>query len=120
MPSMPVVITASSTASLGASTSVVCDWVVDNPVSVMVTMGSSQGSVTFTVQATLDDLMTSSARFNITPSFSDVSSAIALSSGGVIVSSIVNIANPIAAVRINTTAQSSTSVLMHVLQGIGA
>jgi hypothetical protein len=107
----PILITTSS-ANLTSGVAAL-DWRVENPTSFSLTLSSSQGSATATVQATLDDPMrvTSSAIV-----WQDVSSAISLSSAGALGSSILVLSGAIAALRSVATAQSSASLQLRVLQ----
>jgi hypothetical protein len=106
---MPVLVTLSS---VGQSRAVNLDWMSGKRTSVSVT-GSSSGTFAYSIQYALDDIQvtTPSAVSWITDP-----NATALTSN----SSIAFVyAQPLSAVRLNSTALSSAALTMRVLQGIG-
>jgi hypothetical protein len=110
----PILITTSST---GLTSKVAAlDWRAEKWTNFSLTLSSSQGSATATVQASLDDPMLVSSTSQV---WTDVSSAIGLSSAGVLTSSIYSLTGSYAALRSLATAQSSTSLQLRILQGVG-
>src|SRR5262245_23061718 len=110
----PISISTSSTTT--TSKVAALDSMGDKTTSFSLTLSSSQGSATATVQGTLDDPMLVSAANQV---WADLTSAIGLSSAGVLTSSIFSVTGPFAALRSNATAQSSTSLVLRILQGMG-
>lgn len=75
--------------------------------------GSSSGTFSYTVQYTLDDQNYLTAiRSTIAPTWFNDANLVAVSSNGT-----TNYMFPVAAIRLNSTAISSASVTMCVLQG---
>lgn len=111
-------------SSVGTSGIANLDWSGGKPTTVAVSAGSTSMASNYTIQYTLDDIMrtasTSVVWFSISSaagsSAQHFTSSLQLDPGGVVVTFL----NPIAAVRINSTALSSTNLQMRVLQGEGA
>jgi hypothetical protein len=105
--------TVTVTVSSGAtqtSRAVNLDWVNGSPVGVSVT-GSSSGTFSYTLQATLDDVMQTPAT---SVSWINDPNATALTSNS---SGIYTYTAPLAAIRLNSTALSSCILTMKVSQG---
>jgi hypothetical protein len=104
---MPVTTTLSS---VGTSRAVNLDWMSGRYVSFAVT-GSSSGSFTYTVEATLDDIQQTPAAsvtwFTLSSSAFTANSSINLFQG------------PLGAIRANASAISSATLSLRILQGIG-
>jgi Tfp pilus tip-associated adhesin PilY1 len=98
----PVTVTLSS---VGVSRAVNLDWMAGGVTSFSVT-GSSSGSFSVLVEATLDDLQLSSS-----PVWTTESSA-----GFVANSSIVAVSKPIGGLRMNSTTLSGAVLTMKILQ----
>ncbi len=99
----PISVTLSS---IGVSRFVNLDWRPSVETSYSVT-GSSSGAFAVFAEATIDDLQLNSA-----PVWSTLSSATFTAN-----SSIIAISQPIAAIRLNSTALSSAVLTLKVLQG---
>lgn len=104
---MPVTVTLSS---VGQTRAINLDWMSGKYTGVSVT-GSSSGTFAYTVQYTLDDLM-----MNTSPSWISDPNATALTSNS---SGIYVYTQPIAGIRLNSTAISSATLTLKVNQGIG-
>jgi hypothetical protein len=104
---MPITTTLSSA---GVSRHVNLDWMSGRYTSFAVT-GSSSGTFSVTVEATLDDLQ-------LTPAAS--LTWFTLSSGALTANSSINLyQGPIGGIRMNSTAVSSAVLSLRILQGIG-
>lgn len=104
---MPRTVTLSS---VGTTSIINLDWMSGKPVGVSVT-GSSSGTFAYTLQYTLDDVMMVSS-----PSWISDPNATALTSNS---SGIYLYEQPLAAIRLNSTAISSAELTLKVNQGIG-
>jgi hypothetical protein len=93
-------------SSVGTSRPVNLDWMPSGVASYSVT-GSSSGTFSVLVEATLDDLQLSSSPAWVTES----SGAFTANS------SIVSVSKPIAGIRMNCSALSSAVLTLRVLQG---
>jgi len=105
-------------SSVGVSGALNLDWMGSKPTTCVVTLGSTTMTSDFTVQYTLDDLQTSTS-----PVWFGVSSAIGSSVTHYSASNADGVSltflNPIAGLRLSSTAISSSSLTMKVLQGPG-
>lgn len=97
-------------SSEGTTRAVNLDWMSGKPVAIAVT-GSSSGTFAYTVQYTLDDLQTSSGTTWINDP-----NATALTSNS---SGIYLYQQPLAAIRLNSTAMSSAALNLWVKQATG-
>ena len=106
-------------SSVGVSNPVNIDWMGAKFATVAVSLGSTTLSADFTIQFTLDDLQLSSSPTWITFGSSTGSVATHFSSANADAGVVMGIAYPIAGLRISSTAISSSSLTMKVLQGVG-
>lgn len=109
-------------SSVGVSNPVALNWIGGGPIAAQVALGSTTMTTDFTVQYTLDDLQLSSS-----PSWRGYSSAVtagysslaathytsASADSGVFLA----FAFPVGGLRLNSTAISSNSISLKVLQG---
>lgn len=106
-------------SSVGVSNPINLNWRGGAPVSVVVTLGSTTMTTDFTVQFTLDDLQLTTSPAWIGVGSSVGSSVTHFSSANGDASLVMTFVNPIAGLRISSTAISSSSLAMKTLQGIG-
>ena len=106
-------------SSVGNSSPVALNWRGGSPTSVYASIGSSTITVDFTIQYTLDDAMLngSSNQAWINVGSSVGSSATHFSSANFDTGVPVGFAYPIAAVRLNSTAISGSTLTLRVNQG---
>lgn len=115
-------ITSTTLSSVGTSRPVNLDWSNGDPTSVSVVTTSSSGTSSFNIQYTLDDIMLTASSL---VAWQGVSSAIG-GTGTVFNTStfgtaadgvLISLLTPVAAVRLNATAMSSSPLTLRVLQG---
>lgn len=106
-------------SSVGVSNPVNLDWRGSKPITIAVTLGSTTMTTDFTVQFTLDDLQLSSSPSWLAISSAVGSSATHFSSANADASVVMSLLNPVAGLRISSTAISSSTITMKVLQGAG-
>lgn len=106
-------------SSVGVSSPINCDWRGTKPITALATLGSTSMSADFTIQYTLDDLQLSSAQTWINAGSSTGSSATHFSSANADAAVTMGFAYPIAGLRISSTAISSSSITLKMLQGNG-
>lgn len=106
-------------SSVGVSNYVAADWIGSKPTTVAVSLGSTTMTTDFTIQYTLDDLqlVASPVWFSISSEIG--SSATHFSSAAADAGVTVGLLYPVAALRISSTAMSSSSLTMRVMQGVG-
>lgn len=104
-------------SSVGVSNPVNVNWRGGSPTSIYVSFGSTTMTTDFTVQYTLDDSMLSSTVRWIGVGSSVGSSATHFSSANADTGVPIGFDAPIAAVRLNSTAISSSTLTLTVLQG---
>ena len=104
-------------SSVGTSDPVNLNWRGGSPTSVLVSFGSTTMTVDFTIQYSLNDSMLSSNRVWVAVGSSVGSSATHFSSANADTGVPVGFNYPIAAVRLNSTAISSSTLTLTVLQG---
>jgi hypothetical protein len=106
-------------SSVGNSSPVALNWRGGSPTSVFANIGSSTATVDYTIQYTLDDAMLSGSSVQawINVGSSVGSSATHFSSANFDTGVPVGFAYPIAAVRLNSTAISASTLTLRVLQG---
>ena len=106
-------------SSVGNSSPVALNWRGGSPTSVYANIGSSTATVDYTIQYTLDDAMLngSSNQVWINVGSSVGSSATHFSSANFDAGVPVGFAYPIAAVRLNSTAISASTLTLRVNQG---
>lgn len=106
-------------SSVGVSNPVNVDWMGAKFTTVVVTLGSTTLSADFTIQFTLDDLQNSSSPTWLTFGSSTGSATTHFSSANADGGVVLGLAYPIAGLRLSSTAISSSSLTMKVLQGVG-
>ena len=106
-------------SSVGTSSAINVDWRGSKPVTCTVTLGSTTMTTDFTVQFTVDDLQLSSSPVWLNVGSSTGSSATHFSSANADAAVVMGFLYPIAGLRISSTAISSSSLTMKVLQGAG-
>lgn len=106
-------------SSVGNSPAVNMNWRGGKPISAFVALGSTTMSVDFTIQTTFDDLQLSSSPVWIGLGSSVGSSIIHYSSANADAGIILGLQYPVGALRINSTAISSSVLTMKVMQGEG-
>ena len=111
--------TTTTLSSVGVSNPINLDWRGGKPVTCVVTIGSSTMTADYTLEFTVDDLQLDS-----TPTWTGISSAIGssithFSSATFAAGITMTFLNPIAGLRISSTAISSSSITMKTLQGVG-
>jgi hypothetical protein len=113
---MPQTVTLSS---VGTSTPLNLDWRGSKPVTAIVTLGSTTMTADFTLQYTLDDLQLTTTQTWVAVGSSTGSSATHFSSANADAGVTVGFLYPIAGLRLSSTALSSSSLTLKVLQGVG-
>ena len=106
-------------SSVGVSGPINLDWRGSKPVTAVVTLGSTTMTADFTIQFTLDDSQLTTTQVWTTVGSSTGSSATHFSSANADASVTVGFLYPIAALRISSTAISSSSLTLRALQGAG-
>lgn len=106
-------------SSVGVSNPVAVSWRDYNPTTASITLGSSTLTTDFTAQFTLDDLQLSSSPVWLSIGSSIGSGATHFSSANFDAGVVVTFLTPIAGLRISSTALSSSSLTLKVLQGDG-
>ena len=106
-------------SSVGTSTPIAVDWNGSKPITALVTLASTTMTTDFTLQFTLDDLQNSTSQTWISAGSSVGSSATHFSSANADASVVFGFLYPIAGLRISSTAISSSSLTLKVLQGTG-
>lgn len=113
---MPQTVTLSS---VGNSSALNLDWRGSKPVTAVVTLGSTTMTCDFTIQYTLDDLQLTTSQTWASVGSSTGSSATHFSSANADAGVTVGFLYPIAGLRLSSTALSSSSLTLKVLQGAG-
>lgn len=106
-------------SSVGVSAYVAGDWIGSKPTTVAVSLGSTTMTADFTIQYTLDDIQVSTSPVWFSLSSEIGSSATHFSSANADAGVTVGLLYPVAALRISSSALSSSSLTMRVLQGVG-
>jgi len=106
-------------SSVGNSPAINLNWGGNNPVTALVTLGSTTMTTDFTVQITLDDLQTVASPVWVSLGSSTGSSATHFSSANADASVILGLLYPVAGMRLNSTAISSSTLTLKVIQGEG-
>lgn len=106
-------------SSVGTSDPINLDWRGSKPVTAVVTLGSTTMTTDFTIQYTLDDLQLTTSQTWINAGSSTGSSATHFSSANADAAVTMGFAYPIAALRISSTAISSSSLTLKAIQGAG-
>ena len=111
--------TSVTLSSVGTSGPINLDWRGSKPVTAVVTLGSTTMTTDFTVQYTLDDLQLTTSQTWINAGSSTGSSATHFSSANADAAITMGFAYPIAALRIASTAISSSTLTLKAIQGVG-
>ena len=111
--------TSVTLSSVGTSDPINLDWRGSKPVTAVVTLGSTTMTTDFTVQYTLDDLQLTTSQTWINAGSSTGSSATHFSSANADAAITMGFAYPIAALRIASTAISSSTLTLKAIQGVG-
>lgn len=111
--------TSVTLSSVGTSGPINLDWRGSKPVTAVVTLGSTTMTTDFTIQYTLDDLQLTTSQTWINAGSSTGSSATHFSSANADAAITMGFAYPIAALRISSTAISSSSLTLKAIQGAG-
>lgn len=106
-------------SSVGTSPPLNLNWRGSKPVSALVTLGSTTMTADFTIQFTLDDLQLVPTPTWVSLGSSTGSSATHFSSANADASVILGLLYPVAGLRISSTAISSSTLTLKVLQGEG-
>jgi len=97
-------------SSVGTGRPVNLDWMAAKYVSFAVT-GSSSGTFTYTIEATLDDFLQTASSLAVW---------FALSTAALTANSSINLyQGPLAGIRLKASAVSSATLTLRILQGIG-
>lgn len=110
----PITVTLSS---VGVSNAANCTWLNFQPITAAVTLGSTTMTVDFTVQFTLDDLQLSTSPVWLGIGSSVGSSVTHFSGANADTGISMTFLAPVAGLRISSTAISSSSLTLKVLQG---
>lgn len=105
-------------SSVGVSATINTDWMGGKPVTATVTLGSSTMTADFTLQFTIDDLLATATPTWLSFGSSTGSAATHFSSANVD-GVVLSFLNPVAGLRLSSTAISSSSLTLKVLQGVG-
>lgn len=106
-------------SSVGTSNSVAADWIGSKPTTIAVSLGSTTMTADFTIQYTLDDLQRSTSPVWFALSSEIGSSAQHFSAAVADTGVTVGLLYPVAGLRLSSTAISSSSLTLRVIQGIG-
>lgn len=106
-------------SSVGTSDPINMNWRGGKPITALVTLGSTTMSADFTLQYTLDDLQLTTTQTWIGVGSSTGSSVTHFSSANGDAGVSWTFLNPVAALRISSTAISSSSLTLKALQGEG-
>jgi len=112
---MPVV----SLSSVGVSSPINLDWRGSKPVTATVTLGSTTMTTDVTLQFTLDDLQISSSPVWVGWASSVGGAVTRFTSANADSPPQITFLNPIAGLRLSSTAISASSIQLKVLQGAG-
>jgi hypothetical protein len=106
-------------SSVGVSRAVNVSWMDNSPLTAHVALGSSTMSVDFVLNFTLDDLQSTVNPFWFGWSSAPGSSAVHFSSANYDAGVLIPFLNPIAGLRISSTALSSSNLTLRVLEAGG-
>ncbi len=106
-------------SSVGVSGAIILDWMGAKPVTANITLGSTTMGADYTLQYTIDDIMNVSSPTWIGWTGTVGSSITHFSSAHGDAGVTISFLNPIAALRVSSTAISSSSITLKVLQGVG-
>jgi len=111
--------TSVTLSSVGTSGPINIDWMGGKPVTAIATLGSTTMTADFTIQYTLDDIQRTTTQTWFGLSSAIGSSVTHFSSANGDAGVTITFLNPVAALRISSTAISSSSITLRTLQGIG-